>query len=173
MRSHRQLQSRRRHMRLSGYDYRASGAYFVTICTAGSQPLFGAVHEDRVILNELGRIADDCWKTIGHIRSGIAVDTHIVMPNHIHGVLLFSPATDSTNSSTARTLAAGSLGAIVGQYKSFVTKRSQFMPTPPAPPIWQRNYYDHIIRSAASLEIIRKYIVENPARWMDDVLYIS
>ena len=65
------------------------------------------------------------------------------------------------------------LGAIVGQFKSIVTKQSQFIPTPPTHPIWQRNYYDHIIRSAASLEKIRQYIIENPARWADDDLYIG
>ena len=159
-------------MRLSGYDYRTPGAYFVTICTAGNQPLFGEVQSGRVQLNELGKIADGCWKAIGHVRRDIAVDTHIVMPNHIHGVLLFH-ATESASSPTARTLAAGSLGAIVGQYKSIVTKQSQFMHTPQSLPIWQRNYHDHIIRSAASLENIRQYIVENPARWVDDDLYIG
>ncbi len=159
-------------MRLSGYDYRTPGAYFVTICTAGNQPLFGEVQEGRVQLNELGKIADGCWKAIEHIRGGIAVDRHIVMPNHIHGVLLFH-ATEAASSPTTRTLAAGSLGAILGQYKSIVTKQSQFIPTPPTHPIWQRNYYDHIIRSVASLEKIRQYIFENPAPWVDDDLYIG
>ena len=110
-------------MRLSGYDYRTPGAYFVTICTAGNQPLFGEVQEGRVQLNELGKIADGCWKAIEHIRGGIAVDRHIVMPNHIHGVLHFSCHRSSQFAYHAVHLAAGSLGAIVGQYKSIVTKQ--------------------------------------------------
>ena len=161
-------------MRLSGYDYRTPGAYFVTICTAGNQPLFGEVQEGRVQLNELGKIADGCWKAIEHIRGGIAVDRHIVMPNHIHGILHFSTEDVTDNVPAAvRDLAAGSLGAILGQYKSIVTKRSQFLRPPPPRSIWQRNYYDHIIRSVASLEKIRQYIFENPAPWVDDDLYIG
>lgn len=165
---------KRRSLRLQGYDYRNSGVYFVTICTAEKRPLFGTVRQGAVHLNEIGQIADNCWKQIERVRSGIALDAYIVMPNHIHGILLFSEAdaADCTPAD-ARDSAAGSLGAIIGQYKSIVTKRSQFTRSPPARPIWQRNYYDHIIRSAASLEKIRQYIVENPARWLDDDMYIG
>ena len=164
----------RRSLRLHGYDYRSSGAYFVTICTAEKRPLFGMVRDGSVQLNELGQVADNCWKQIERVRSGVALDAYIVMPNHIHGILLFSEEASAANAPTAaRELAAGSLGAILGQYKSIVTKRSQLTRSPPKGPIWQRNYFDHIIRSAASLEKIRQYIVENPARWVDDDLYIG
>ena len=164
----------RRSLRLQGYDYRGAGAYFVTICTMEKRPLFGTVRDGSVQLNELGQIADNCWKQIERVRRAIAMDAYIVMPNHIHGILHFSTKDAAANApATARELAAGSLGAILGQYKSIVTKRSQFLHSPPTPPIWQRNYYDHIIRSAASLEKIRQYIVDNPARWVDDDLYIG
>ena len=132
------------------------------------------VWEGSVQLNELGQLADNYWKQIERVRRGIAIDAYIVMPNHIHGILLFHTEDTADNAPTAtRELAAGSLGAILGQYKSIVTKHSQLLQSPPRRPIWQRNYYDHIIRSAASLEKIRQYIVENPARWVDDDLYIS
>ncbi len=164
----------RRSLRLQGYDYRSSGAYFVTICTVEKRPLFGMVREGCVQLNELGQIADNCWKQIERVRSGIAIDAYIVMPNHIHGILHFSTDAALANApAAAHDLAAGSLGVILGQYKSIVTKHSQFLRSPPTRPIWQRNYYDHIIRSTASLEKIRQYIVENPARWVDDDLYIG
>ncbi len=164
----------RRSLRLQGYDYRNSGAYFVTICTAYNQPLFGAVRDGSVLLNELGQIADHCWQHIERVRSGIALDAYIVMPNHIHGILLFSTeyAADKAPAATSE-LTAGSLGAVLGQYKSIVTKRSQSLRSPPTSPVWQRNYHDHIIRSAALLEKIRQYIIENPARWVDDELYIG
>ena len=164
----------RRSVRLQGHDYRSSGAYFVTICTVEKQPLFGMICDGSVQLNELGQIADNCWKQIERIRSGIAIDAYIVMPNHIHGILHFSMEDVTENTPTAvRDLASGSLGAIVGQYKSIVTKQCRFLPRPPPHPIWQRNYYDHIIRSAASLEKIRQYIFDNPARWEEDDLHIG
>ena len=172
MRNQRHSLPNRRSLRLQGYDYRSSGAYFVTICTVEKRPLFGMVRDGRVELNELGQIADNCWKQIERVRNGIALDAYIVMPNHIHGILLLSTEASAANApAAARELAAGSLGAILGQYKSIVTKRSQFTRSPPTRPIWQRNYYDHIIRSAASLEKIRQYIMGNPARWVDDELY--
>ncbi len=152
----------RRSLRLQGYDYCSSGAYFVTICTVEKRPLFGTVRDGLVQLNEVGQIADSCWQAIEHIRGGITLESYIVMPNHVHGILLFHSEG-----------AAGSLGAIIGQYKSVVTKRSRLLPSPSSSHIWQRNYYDHIIRSATSLEKIRQYIVENPARWADDDLYIG
>ena len=164
----------RRSLRLQGYDYRSSGVYFVTICTVEKRPLLGMIRDRSVQLNELGQIADNCWKQIERVRSGIANDAYIVMPNHIHGILHFSTEDVTDNAPAAvRDLAAGSLGAILGQYKSIVTKRSQFLRPPPPRSIWQRNYYDHIIRSVASLEKIRQYIFENPAPWVDDDLYIG
>ena len=132
------------------------------------------VRDGSVQLNELGQVADNCWKQIERVRSGVALDAFIVMPNHIHGILLFSTeASPADAPATAREFAGGSLGAILGQYKSIVTKRSQLTRSPPTRPIWQRNFYDHIIRSEASLEKIRQYIVDNPARWLDDELYIG
>ena len=174
MQNPRQSLPNRRSARLQGYDYRTSGAYFVTICTAEKRPLFGMVGEGSVQVNELGQIADNYWKQIERVRRGIAIDVYIILPNHIHGILQFHKEDTADNAPTATPeLAAGSLGAVLGQYKSIVTKHSQLLRSPPRRPIWQRNYYDHIIRSAASLEKIRQYIVENPARWVDDDLYIS
>lgn len=163
----------RRSLRLQGYDYRASGAYFVTICTVAKRPIFGSVRDGKVRLNSLGNIAHSCWRQIERIRSGVSLDAYIVMPNHIHGILLFTGESAAANDpAQAQGLAASSLGAVLAQYKSIVTKRGQKL-APPAPrPIWQRNYYDHIIRNTASLEKIRRYIIANPARWMDDEYYI-
>ncbi len=164
----------RRSLRLHGYDYRSSCAYFVTICTAEKQPLFAGVRDGRIQHNELGQIAESCWQQIERIRTGIALDAYIVMPNHVHGILLFSGEDVAVNTPTAgRGLAAGSLGAVLAQYKSAVTKQSRFIESPPTDPIWQRNYHDHIIRSSASLDRIRRYIIENPARWEDDEMYVG
>ena len=165
---------KRRSIRLPGYDYRSSGAYFVTICTAGQKPLFGSVLAGSVQLSELGHIAEDCWKQIECIRREVSLDAYVVMPNHIHGILLINADETASNArGAARESAAGSLGTILAQYKSIVTKRSKLLRSPPTSPIWQRNFFDHIIRSAASLDKIRQYIVENPGRWVDDDLYIG
>ena len=104
----------------------------------------------------------------------MSLDAYIVMPNHIHGILLLNGRTDATEDPVSGPgMAAGSLGAILAQYKSFVTKCGQKLAAAAPRQIWQRNYYDHVIRSEASLEKIRRYIVENPARWEEDHVYID
>ncbi|MDE2638380.1 MAG: transposase, partial [Chloroflexota bacterium] len=104
----------------------------------------------------------------------VTLDRYIVMPNHIHGIILLTGESESTvTPARGQGMASGSLGAILAQYKSIVTKRGQTL-APAAPrQIWQRNYYDHIIRSQKSLDQIRQYIVENPLRWQDDEFYID
>ena len=175
----------RRSIRLRDYDYRQNGAYFVTICTHQGACLFDYIADGKMVLNELGMIVKDEWQQTEAVRSSVQLDAFVVMPNHVHGIILIfdndderlasgtgsDPTIHATDAS--RTLQSDSLGAIVGQFKSAVTRKSMRLARPPNTPIWQRNYYEHIIRSEESLDYIRKYIVENPARWSDDRMYVE
>ncbi len=169
----------RRSIRLHGYDYSRDGAYFVTVCAHSMLCSFGQVREDEILLNDLGKTVEDCWQRISQVRHNIQLDAFVVMPNHIHGIIIVfdeEPVDDCQRNSrqgsgVTGTIQSGSLGVIVGHFKRAVTIRSTVLKAPPQQPIWQRNFYEHIIRNERSLDDIRKYIVENPARWHDDELY--
>ena len=134
----------RRSIRLRGYDYALAGAYFVTIVTRDRQCLFGDIVDDQTRLNLWGKIAQDEWQKSAQIRKEIELDIFIVMPNHIHGIIVI---TDATGRATGRSpLQSGptkrSLGAFVGGFKSAITKRIGELRGLPRTPVWQRNYYE-------------------------------
>ena len=165
---------RRRSVRLKGYDYRQPGAYFVTICSYQRIPLFGHVERGSMILNPLGHIVRDTWRTIPSLRPYVSLDEFAVMPNHLHAILMITKgfrvgATDSVAPTdeprSARGPSPGSLGAIIGQFKSVATQRIHRLSGTSDHPIWQRNYYEHVIRHDRALNRIRAYIHQNPARW--------
>ena len=174
-------QPRRRSIRLKGYDYRQAGAYFLTICTYRHTPLFGMIRNGRMAHNALGKIVRDSWLSMPENRSNLSLDQFVVMPNHVHGIILvgetdateMSPLQCPSSPATPGKLSSDSLGTVVGQFKSVVTKRAKTQSLMPPSPVWQRNFYDHIIRDEASLNKIRAYIIENPARWADDSLYVE
>jgi putative transposase len=160
----------RRSIRLRGYDYALAGAYFVTIVTRERQCLFGDIVDDQTRLNLWGKIAQDEWQKSAQIRKEIELDIFIVMPNHIHGIIVI---TDATGRATGRSpLQSGptkrSLGAFVDGFKSAITKRIGELRGLPRTAVWQRNYYEHVIRNEESLHRIRQYIGDNPARWEFD-----
>ena len=169
----------RRSVRLRGHDYRKSGVYFVTLCTYRQSSIFGAVCGGQMHLNALGKIVQEYWRQIAGKRPNVELDTSVVMPNHLHGIVIVgdedddvTPSHDTIAQMNAKlTLTPGSLGAIIGQFKRAVTIRSKSLALHPAHPIWQRNYYEHIVRSEESLNAIRDYIFHNPARWSDDQLF--
>ena len=171
----------RRSIRLQGYDYSQSGAFFVTICTYQNACLFGEIRDGKMTVNNLGLIVTDCWSQITQVRPNVELDAFILMPNHLHGILfIFDKNTADVATRPKRTandsesrLASGSLGVIIGQFKRAVTIRSKLLNKPPEQAIWQRNYYEHIVRNERSLDDIRKYIVENPGKWLDDSLYVQ
>ena len=161
----------RRSPRLRDYDYTQYGAYFVTIATYRMTQLFGAVANGKVYLNDLGRLVNDEWQKTAEIRPNVEVDHFVVMPNHLHGILFLSGRQHTGPLKGKLTLPAKALGSIVAQFKSVVTKRSQKLAHPPHPPIWKRNYYDHIVRNENDLDRSRRYILATPARWRDDDYY--
>ena len=161
----------RRSMRLPEYDYSQSGVYFVTICTYRFSSFFGRIVSGKVQLNSLGRLVEEEWKRTAAVRPSVEVDLYVVMPNHVHGLLWISDNPADQVSNDSETILANSLGSIIAQFKSIVTKRSRRLAIAPNSPIWKRNYYDHIVRSERALERIRNYIIENPARWSEDRFY--
>lgn len=171
----------RRSVRLRDYDYSQAGLYFVTICTFQKACLFGDIRGGELILNKLGQLVRDLWLYIPVSRANTELDAFVVMPNHLHGIIQIDDIDSEQNRANrsraegvfTTTLPSGSLGATIGQFKSVVTKRSRALPNLPTSPIWQRNFYEHIIRDESTLNDIRKYILDNPARWTDDNLYVD
>jgi REP-associated tyrosine transposase len=158
---------RRESLRLKDYDYSGPGAYFVTICTRDRFPLFGDVIEGDMRLSDYGRIVDQEWKISAKIRREITLDAFVVMPNHIHGIIFIEEsAVGATGGSPVRSgPRRRSLGSFLSGFKSATTKRINDLQRTPGLSVWQRNYYEHVIRNEQSLHRIREYIANNPGRW--------
>ena len=164
----------RRSMRLRGYDYSQEGAYFITICTDHRELFF----DD----DALRQIAEECWLAIPEFNPGVELDEWVVMPNHLHGIVVLGgemgvlsntptkdvlsniPTTrDTSNRFSVMSPQRGSLGLVIRKFKSAVTgkcrgiERFDFA--------WQSSYYDHIVRNERELNAIRTYIANNPANW--------
>ncbi len=163
----------RRSVRLKGYDYSRAGAYFVTVCTRNRECLFGDVTDGIMRLNKVGRVVEKCWQAIPSHFSTVRLDAFVIMPNHVHGIItIVGPThTGATHASPlrGRSRPSGpgrqSIGAIIGSFKSAVTRRINQLRGTPGGRLWQRNYYEHIIRNSESLDRIREYIVNNPLQW--------
>lgn len=174
----------RRSIRLKGYDYSQAGAYFVTICTNNREFLFGEISNGVMALNEYGRIVEIEWLKTPEIRPNIELLEYIIMPNHFHGivvidenrrgVLQYAPTTASSHKTTASTnfrSPSQTIGAIIRGFKSAVTKKINIDRSMPGIPVWQRNYYEHIIRDDESYYRISEYIKNNPVNWQKDDYY--
>ncbi len=159
----------RRSIRLRDYDYSRAGAYFITVCTKGQELLFGEVNDGEVELNEFGRMAAEEWLNSARIRIEIELDAWIVMPNHIHGIVIIVNKRCRGDRPVARSgPRPSSLGAMMAGFKSATTKRINTMRGTPGASVWQRNYYEHVIRNESALDRIRQYIADNPAGWSED-----
>ncbi len=159
----------RRSIRLRDYDYALPGAYFVTICAQGRACLFGEVVGGEMRLSEPGLMIQEVWEALPSDYPGVALDAFVVMPNHVHGIAVLV-------AEGAAAVAALSLADVVQRFKSFTTARYRQGVAergwPPFPGrLWQRNYYEHIIRTETAYEKIRDYIINNPATWADDRLH--
>lgn len=204
----------RRSIRLKGFDYTQEGAYFVTICTQNQACLFGDIVNGQMRLNDVGTIADICWRAIPEHFPRVVLDVFVIMPNHVHGIIWIGPgnranvgakdvgisanlgakdvgisdnvgAKDmeisdnvgaknfsplpprlSQRGASAFRSPSKTVGSIVRGFKIGVTKwvrsNKNFYT------VWQRNYYEHIIRNETALNRLRQYIADNPAHWADD-----
>jgi len=162
----------RHSIRLPEYDYSEPGAYFVTINCHKHRALFGSIENEAVNLNNLGEIASKCWSSIPKHFSAVTLDTFLVMPSHVHGILFINETPeDRVRAQHAAPLRPkkprvilGSLGAIVRSYKSAVTRSINLLRAAPGELIWHRNYYEHVIRNQRELDSIRQYITYNPLK---------
>ena len=203
---------RRRSIRLRHYDYASAGAYFVTICAQGRECLFGEVVDGEVRLSDAGRMIETTWDELSAHYPGVDTDAFVVMPNHVHGIIVLAgtdespdvvgagpracpptparppvkgqsreafrrpvastvatelPAADQSPGAGARPL---SLPEVVHRFKTLTTKRYtdgvKQADWPPYPGrLWQRNYYEHVVRNEAALDRLRRYVENNPMRW--------
>jgi putative transposase len=159
----------RHSIRLRGFDYTAPAAYFVTICTYNRDLIFGAINDGALTFSRRGLIAQQCWRDIPNHRPYVTLDQFIVMPNHLHGVFCIEPfAERATQVLPLQRAVAHSVGAIVGSYKAAVSRTINKLRPGAGNNLWQRNFFEHIIRDENSLFAIRQYIETNPQRWEDD-----
>ena len=163
----------RRSIRLKEYDYSQAGAYFVTVCAWNRECLFGKVVDGEMQLNDIGRIVADEWTRSCEIRQEIELDEWIVMPNHIHGIIIITDVgahgrAPLQHDNTVLHREPRSLSSFIAGFKSATTKRINQTRGTPGVQLWQRNYYEHVIRNEESLNEIRQYISGNPKRWAED-----
>ncbi len=191
----------RRSVRLQGYDYSQAGLYFITICCDDRKCLFGKIENNEMVLNDVGKIADECWMEIPKHFPNAVLHEHIVMPNHVHGVIElvdgnnvgaenFLPLQNNTGITVGvenfqplhpkqnafQKMIPRSIGSIVKGFKIGVTKwfRNNTVGAEnflPLQTVWQRNYHEHIIRNEQSYQTISEYIINNPRNWKDDKFY--
>jgi REP element-mobilizing transposase RayT len=179
---------KRRSIRLKGWDYSSSGLYFVTICTQNRECLFGKISRGEMELNESGQIVAQCWKDIPKHFPHAELDEFIVMPNHVHGIIAIPGSVgaynhtprqmdrnihtthpmDTNNDPPILSIRSPSktIGSMIRGFKigcSNCSGKSTDMSI-----VWQRNYFEHIIRNEAELTHTRQYIRDNPASWLED-----
>ena len=162
----------RRSIRLKNYDYSQPGGYFITICTQNRECYFGHIKNGSVVLSPMGEMAHHLWLEIPRHFDHVKIDAFIVMPNHVHGILMIHD--NYRRGTTCRAPPyekfgnprPGSIPTVVRSYKSAVTRwchkngYEYFQ--------WQRNYYEHIIRNGKGLNDIKYYVINNPLKWEED-----
>lgn len=168
----------RRSIRLREFDYSRAGAYFITICPCDQEPLFGKITDGEMVLNEWGQIVEEEILRTGEIRENVTIDKYVIMPNHIHIIFVINDDCRGTvcrarnniiydHKGTARCAPTperfqkpvkNSIPTIVRSYKSAVTKRINLLRRTPGIHVWQRNYYEHVVRDERGMNKIRRYI---------------
>jgi putative transposase len=157
---------RRKSLRLSGYDYRQQGVYFVTLCTQEKLCLFGQIIDSTMRLNQYGKITELVWREIPLHYPDINNNIFIVMPNHIHGIIT-NQEFKRAGSKPAPTTGY-SLSEIVRAFKTYSSRRINQLRHTPGVHIWQRGYYEHVIQSEKEYHQIGEYILFNQAKWESD-----
>jgi putative transposase len=168
----------RRSIRLKEYDYAQPGGYFVTIVTFQRECLFGKIIDAEMQLNDYGRVTQECWHAIPEHLTNVELGAYVIMPNHVHGIVLINGGSDDDAPDRRRTIyraptkeqfgkpVIGSIPTIVRTFKAAVTRRlgrEYYIAN-----IWQRNYYEHVIRNEDEWDRIHRYLESNPANWDSD-----
>ena len=165
----------RRSIRLKAYDYSQAGAYFITICTHERQALLGQIVDGQMQLNSLGEIVQAVWFALTEHYAHIHLGVFVVMPNHVHGIIEIKveEAASSVGVGLKPTPTRHGLSEIVRALKTFSARRINEKCDKVGNKVWQRNYYEHVIRSEASYLTISKYIQTNPQRWAEDRYFVA
>jgi REP element-mobilizing transposase RayT len=151
----------RRSIRLRGYDYTQAGAYFVTLCAQGRERRFAAITRAGLHMCAAGRMLDMWWRKLPDKFPAVVLDSYVIMPDHMHGIIWLQPSGDD----------APALGMVMQWFKTMTTNayirgvRDHGWPAFDRR-VWQRDYYERIVRDEAALERVRAYIAANPARWL-------
>ena len=179
----------RKSIRLKGYDYSKAGAYFITICTQNRECILGKIIDQSLVLNDAGMMVEKWWMELNKKYPEIMTDEFVIMPNHFHGIIQIMNPTDSTCAHPNNHIVGADLRVcpndqgghtgpplhgVIQWFKTMTTneyirnvKESGWKPFPGK--LWQRNFYEHIIRNDRRLNTIRKYIKNNPFHWEFDI----
>jgi putative transposase len=159
----------RHSIRLQGYDYSQVGAYFVTIVAWRREMLFGEIVDGKMVSNDFGKIVAEKWQWLETQYNYVELGIWVVMPNHHHGILIIHDD-GRGDSRIAPTPPAKRkpLGGLIGAFKTVSTKQINLLRNTEGQVVWQRNYYEHIIRNEQEMDRITRYIESNPSRWVDD-----
>ena len=171
---------KRHSIRLKGYNYSQAGAYFITICTYERVCIFEDVFDGKIQINNAGEIANICWQQISEHFPNVVLDEYVIMPNHVHGIIFIvdndvnvgvqniEPLQQIENQSKNefQHIIPRSIGSIIRGYKIGVTK--WFRKNTDMHLVWQRNYFERVIRNEKELNRIRDYIIDNPLKWHED-----
>ena len=169
--------SGRKSIRVPGFDYTQNGAYFITVCSHNNEHLFGQIVDCKMDQNSFGRLVEEEWKLTGSKRDNVELDYYCIMPNHFHGIILILNeqseylASRERKSAAYQSIRSGSLSSIVRAFKSATTKRINELRNSRGDRVWQRNYWERILRNENELMRCRKYIVNNPLKWELDEYY--
>ncbi len=164
----------RRTIRLQGYDYSRSGAYFLTLCTHSRECLFGDIVDGEMRLNRVGQVVVDAWQGLASQYPNVIIDEWVLMPNHFHGILILdsvgaqfiAPGVDATPFATQGAMnRAPTIGNLVRVFKARCTHAVNRLRGTPGTPVWQRNFYERVLRDDGELARAREYIVNNPGKW--------
>ncbi len=172
----------RRSIRLKGYDYSTAGAYFVTVCTYRRECFLGEIADGQMRLSDAGRMVHLIWEQLPDHYPYIKLDAFVIMPNHVHGIVMLNDSTDVVGAGLkpARDVRAGlkpastaggkrhGIPEIIRAFKTFASRRINESREMMGVPTWQRNYYEHVVRNDRALNAIRNYIEANPSQWDND-----
>ena len=154
---------KRKHIRLSGFDYSQPGSYFITICCHNRARLFGKIENGTMVLNELGATIEKSWLWLQTHYLYVAIDEFIVMPDHFHAILSIKPNACGCNLKAEH---IKTVSQLIGAFKTVSSKEIHGSITYTNIKIWQRNYWERIIRTEPELHAIRQYIRNNPKNWI-------
>ena len=171
----------RRSIRLPGYDYSLNGSYFVTVCSHDKKCVFGHIGDNKMVLNNIGLLVEKQWLALPEKYTNISLDAYVVMPNHFHGIVTIdNPVAYRNISGAIHELPLHAnlyerrpmlLSKIIGYFKMNSAKQINIIQNTQGQPVWQRNYYEHVIRNEKSIQTIYDYIQHNPENWEKDKLF--